>query len=292
MSTTLVLLSTWNGERYLPAQIASLLAQRLPGDLRILIRDDGSSDDTVGLVRRLDDPRIRLVEGKNLGPRGSFLALLQMAQQEEADFVALCDQDDVWDPEKIAQAISMLGSDKPGLYSSTLNLVDDNLASIGMYTHPGNRSFVSTLLCNYVTGCTCVMNRRFIEQLPFPEDADRIIMHDWWLASVATLGGQVVYDRRSFIGYRQHAANHVGIKTGIGKVVAKLRSASGRPPTSRFDQARELLRSAEDRLSPGQKKTLLAFLKGEGSRLQRLRFVLARRTGIDLARILLFVTAG
>jgi len=292
MTKILVLLSTWNGERYLPAQIASLLAQRVPGDLLILIRDDGSSDDTVGLIQRLDDPRIRLVEGNNLGPRGSFLALLRMAQQEGADFVSLCDQDDVWDPDKLGRAISMLGSEQPGLYSSSLNLVDDNLEPIGVFAHPGNRSFVSTLLCNYVTGCTCVMNGRFIEQLPFPENADQIIMHDWWLASIATLRGQVVYDRQSFIGYRQHAANHVGIKTGIGKVFAKLQSVSGRPLTSRFDQARELLRSAEDHLSPGQKKTLFAFLKGEGSWSQRLRFVLARRTGIGLARILLFVAVG
>lgn len=292
MTKILVLLSTWNGERYLPAQIASLMAQRVPGDLHILIRDDGSSDGTVGLIQGLDDPRIRLVEGNNLGPRGSFLALLRMAQQEGADFVSLCDQDDVWDPDKLSRAISMLGSEQPGLYSSSLNLVDDNLDPIGMFAHPGNRSFASTLLCNYVTGCTCVMNRRFIEQLRFPEDANHIIMHDWWLASIATLRGQVVYDRQSFISYRQHAANHVGIKTGIGKIVTKLQSVFGQPSINRFDQARQLLGSAEDHLTPEQKKTLLAFLKGEGSRSQRLRFVLARRTGVGLARILLFVTVG
>jgi glycosyltransferase involved in cell wall biosynthesis len=290
VTKVLVLLSTWNGERYLQAQLDSLLAQQFAGRLTVLIRDDGSTDGTVYSIKSRQDPRIRLVEGRNVGPRESFFQLLRMAQREDADYVALCDQDDVWRPDKMDRALSCLKSDQPSLYASSLDLVDENLQPIATYVHRQNRSFVSTLFCNYITGCTCVMNRAFVDQLPFPADPDKTIMHDWWLASIASLKRCESYDPVSRISYRQHASNHVGLQTGFGalcrKVVKSLRS---RPVVSRFDHARELLASAGDRLSEHQRETISAFISGENSRLRRLRFVLEHRADIMARSALQFL---
>ncbi|WP_230482008.1 glycosyltransferase family 2 protein [Sphingomonas sp. Leaf21] len=293
MTKVLVLLSTWNGAKYLPAQIDSVLAQRLDGDLHILVRDDGSSDGTVEYLHSRHDPRIRVIQGENLGAQGSFFALMQMAQREEADFIALCDQDDVWLPEKLARAISMLDIDQPGLYTSSLQLVDEHLRSIGRYTHPGDRSFVATLLCNFATGCTCVMNRSFLQQIFFPEDGRKVLMHDWWLASLAATGHKIAYDRTPHIQYRQHSANHVGIKTGLAMAFVKINKLIfNSPKVSRFDHAHQLLLTGQGRLSQNHLTILKRFLKGRHSAIGRLWFISRYRPRIGFSRILLFMIFG
>lgn len=291
----LVLLSTWNGARYLAEQIDSLLTQELEADLQIVVRDDGSSDGTLAYLQSITDPRVRIEAGNNIGARASFFALLRAAQQSDADYVALCDQDDVWRPSKLARALARLDPTRPGLYASALDLVDGDLQPLGRYIHPGNRTFAATLLVNFATGCTCVMTAALLRGLPFPEDERQVLMHDWWLASVATLAGEVVYDPESAIAYRQHGGNHVGIKTGVRKIAAKLydlrRSAACHGP-SRFDHARQLLAAAGDRLSAQHRAILHAFLKTEHSRRRRMVFVLSNTIGVDVARRIMFVVAG
>lgn len=286
----LILLSTWNGITYLPAQLQSLFAQDVDGELSLLIRDDGSSDGTTEYIRSLADPRIRLIEGENLGPRGSFFALLRMAGDEQADFYALCDQDDVWRPDKLRRALALLEGEGPALYASSLDLVSDDLTPIQTYRHPGRRTFASTLVSNFVTGCTCVFNRAFLEQMPFPADPQRVIMHDWWLASVATLGSRIVYDQLSRIAYRQHALNHVGIKTGIVAMYRKVRKAiAEEPAVTRFNHAQQLVESAGNRLTGDQSRTIRAFLAGRASVRRRLGFVLRHRADIGMQSALRFV---
>lgn len=293
MTRLLVLLSTWNGARYLPVQLDSLLAMHVDGELSILIRDDGSTDGTVKQILSRGDARIRLIQGRNLGPRGSFFELLRLARLEKADFVALCDQDDVWHPNKIRRALAMIEGDEPALYASSLNLVDEDLRPISTFEHPGNRSFTATLLSNFVTGCTCVMNRAFVDRIPFPENGNKVIMHDWWLASVATLGSRIAYDRRSLICYRQHASNHVGVRTGIAALVAKLKKAVlQKPIVTRFDHVRQLQLSAAALLSDDQHAVIATFLAGEGSWRRRLAFVVRHRSDIGLRSAIRFVVFG
>lgn len=292
MPKVLVLLSTWNGMNFLEEQITSLLTQDIDGALSILVRDDGSTDGTVEYLRGIG-PQVKVIEGRNIGPRASFLDLLRQARSEGADIYALCDQDDVWHPQKIRRAQAKLATQRPALYASALALVDEALVPIRTYVHPGDRSFVATLMCNYVTGCTCVFNRSFLEQLPFPEDPEKVIMHDWWLASIATINADIHYDPESLIAYRQHASNHVGIKSGVAATLAKIRKAiTDRPKVTRFDHARQLLTATQGQLDPGQRRTLERFLASEHSRFRRSLFALQHVSAIGLQGAMRFAAFG
>lgn len=275
---------------YLPAQLESLFAQDLDGELKLLVRDDGSTDGTADYIAALDDPRIVLVRGENLGPRGSFYDLLRRANEEDAGFFALCDQDDVWHSNKLRYAISTLEEGQPSLYASSLNLVDQDLNPLQTFTHPGNASFASALVSNFVTGCTCVFNRAFLDRLPFPADPERTIMHDWWLANVATLESRIFYDRRSHISYRQHASNHIGLKTGAVAVYRKLRRALlETPQVTRFDHVRQFALAAGDRFDARQNEIVAQFLSGQQSWLRRLNFVFKHRSDLSVLSALRFV---
>jgi len=104
----LILLSTWNGARYLPEQLTSLLSQEYNGQLSVLIRDDGSQDDTGQIIEQMNDGRGEVLWGKNLGAKGSYLALLAEAYRRKPDFIAFADQDDLWLPGKLLRAADAL----------------------------------------------------------------------------------------------------------------------------------------------------------------------------------------
>ena len=127
MCRCLILLSTYNGEKYLPELLESVLAQK---DIYvdILARDDGSTDKTVEILKKYD--RVKVYGGNNLKPAKSFLNLIWKADINY-DYYALCDQDDVWKEEKIISAVKCIENiDKPALYSSAVEVVDKDLTFI------------------------------------------------------------------------------------------------------------------------------------------------------------------
>ena len=99
-----VLMSTYNGAAFLKEQLDSILNQTY-SDFVLYIRDDNSTDDTFEILSNYDDPRIRLIRGLNLGPAGSFFALLQEALKMQADYLFFSDQDDVWFPGKLERML-------------------------------------------------------------------------------------------------------------------------------------------------------------------------------------------
>ncbi len=215
--TVAILLSTYNGERYLPEQLASFEAQSYP-HWRLLWRDDGSEDGTRALLRafadRVGEARCREVTGQDgrLGVQASFLWLLQGAQ--DYPFVAFADQDDVWLPEKLARAVRYMEGkegDAPSLYCGRQLLVDETLRPLRL--SPSFRAdlpFPAPLAQNIATGCTMLLNRaacRAIAPTRPPEGS----VHDWWCYIVVTaLGGRVFFDDTPSILYRQHAHNVIG----------------------------------------------------------------------------------
>lgn len=224
-----ILLSTHNGERFLPEQLASLRAQT-HRDWRLYWRDDGSSDGTLGLVgdflARLGPCRCVVVpsEGR-VGASESFLRLLRAACADGGDIFAFADQDDVWLPEKLARGLAALAAapaETPALYAARQVLVDDGLNRIGlspMVREPAG--FPAALTQNLVTGCTLMLNRAAAELIGGSR-APAGTLHDWWCyLLVAAAGGRLVFDPTPVVLYRQHDGNMVGapatrLRRGLG----------------------------------------------------------------------------
>jgi glycosyltransferase involved in cell wall biosynthesis len=206
------MLSTHNGERYLPSQLDSLLAQR-GADVLIDVRDDGSKDASPDIIDQYacEHSRIRHRRGVRLGAAASFFDLLKHADRDSACF-AFCDQDDVWYPDKIARAVDKLASigDVPALYCSRLEYVDADLNRVGFSRLPRRPlSFMNALAENVAIGCTMVLNNRaralVLESLPAA-----CVMHDWWCYLTIAAFGVVVYDDQPMVKYRLHGSNEVG----------------------------------------------------------------------------------
>ena len=216
-----ILMSTYNGEKYLDAQLDSLLAQTLcekeGWEVEILVRDDGSKDRTCEILQAYadKDTRIRYIKEENTGVIESFFRLLDNSAKD-ADYLAFCDQDDVWMPEKMERAVTLLSqaeTDRPLLYCGRPLLTDENLNPIETVWSDGQMrpSFGNALIENICTGCTSVMNRALADILRLSHPAFTL-MHDRWFYLVASCFGEVIYDTKACIYYRQHGNNTVGMK--------------------------------------------------------------------------------
>lgn len=215
-----VLLATYNGEKYLKQQLDSLLEQTYE-NFQILVRDDGSADATVEILKAYD---VLLLEGgENLGAKKSFGVLLEYAMQEsDAQYFMFCDQDDVWLPDKIEKTVEKMlevesgDLQKPALVHTDLSVVNEKLGTIAnsfwRYEHiePAKNTLSRLLMQNTITGCTMMINRSLASlALPVPGEC---IMHDWWLGLVAAAFGKIGYVPEQTIKYRQHGSNDTGAK--------------------------------------------------------------------------------
>ncbi|MGH2083157.1 glycosyltransferase family 2 protein [Aerococcus urinaeequi] len=213
-----VLLSTYNGERFLETQIESLFEQK-DINLSILIRDDGSTDNTINILKKYQNHNnIEVIFAENVGVIDSFFELIQQANLEN-DYFAFCDQDDFWRNYKIFNAIEKIEEipekDSAILYASSLELVDDKLNPIGYSSYRNIKtSFENALVENVVTGCTAVINKQALKLIK-EKKPEFCLMHDWWMYLVISAFGIIIYDEKSSIKYRQHGNNVVGMKNSF-----------------------------------------------------------------------------
>lgn len=221
MKKVQVLLSTYNGEKYLKEQIESIIKQE-EVEISLLVRDDGSTDKTIEILEEIskNNTKIKYYKGENKGPARSFMELVQ--KSEEADYYAFSDQDDIWETKKIISAVNKLNNpDIPELYISSVKIVDENLNNLGEKEIQGKFTFEGEMIKNFAYGCTQVFSKKLrdIINLYHPQ---YIIMHDSWITRVCyAIGGNVIIDRNSFIKYRQHSNNVVGYKDGGIKKLKK-----------------------------------------------------------------------
>lgn len=235
-----IVMGTYNGARYIAEQIRSIQAQDYR-NWRLWIRDDGSRDGTLDIVRALRDAdsRIHVVDDVlgNLGVVENFNRLLQCA---DGPYVILSDQDDVWVSNKISRLLEFAklvsGStitDKPLLVFSDLRVVDQNLKVLdSSYMKMQGRSdsldcsFPNLITQNVTPGCSMMVNRALMDvAMPVPPEAE---MHDWWLIQVAAQFGKVCYLPEALVDYRQHDANVMGaFKTNVISAVFSKGFVSG-----------------------------------------------------------------
>lgn len=205
-----VLLATYNGEKYLPELFESLQAQTFR-NFDIYVRDDGSSDDTLQIIKAFSERlKITVIDSvERLGAAKSFIQLL-IGAGDQFDCYMFADQDDYWHPEKIFRAQSNINSTEgPMLYCAGYELVDSRLNHIAFSSPPRFITINNALVENVVTGCTVALNRHarnlVIKNLP-----NELMMHDWWFYIVFSALGKVVYDDYPALKYRQHPGNVVG----------------------------------------------------------------------------------
>ena len=220
--TIAVLMSTYNGEQLVEEQIDSILAQQLEGDLRLFIRDDGSKDRTPEILSRYASlhSNVDFINEKqitNLGIQKSFLALLDYAYHNtDSDFFSFADQDDVWKEDKLSQGLKLIEaadqSDKGILYYSNKTFVDENLNLIREENIRFYDDVFEVLWKSLAFGCTMIFDHKLAE-VCLQHTPTTTIMHDSWVFHVAKVtGSRVVFDSRSYILYRQHGDNMVGIE--------------------------------------------------------------------------------
>lgn len=239
MVTISVALCTYNGARFIAQQLLSILGQTLQ-PTEVVVSDDGSTDATLEIVRSTwhshgGDPRVlKVLDGG--GRRGVTANFQRAVEACTGDLIALCDQDDVWRPDRLASAVAAFGQ-RPGLLlqHSDARLVDDAGEPIGVSLFEAigvtageraaiaeGRPFDAFIRRNLATGATVMFRRSLLDlSLPFPAEW----VHDEWLAIIAAATGEVQLLDAELIDYRQHGSNQIGarkptLRYRIGRMLA------------------------------------------------------------------------
>lgn len=277
-----VLLSTYNGARFIRELLESLLRQDYP-QFTVLARDDGSTDNTCRILREYAGTfRLLSIQyGKNLGVVASFFELLK-AVPDDAQFIAFCDQDDVWEKEKLSRAVEVLNTkiNKPVMYCGRLKIVNEALELIRLSRLPQRPPALgNALVQNIAIGCTVVINRQALDllraRLPNPA---AIRMHDWWIYQVAAAMGEVVYDQEAYVLYRQHAENVVGSAAGMRLWALRVRRFIKKSNRLLIRlQVQEFARVFRDKLPQDKRRLLDGFLRAISAKhgLLRIKFALS-----------------
>ena len=250
----LILLSTYNGEKYLSEFLDSIYDQENV-KVKLLIRDDGSTDKTVDIIHdysaKLD---IELLVGVNIGVENSYRELIEKASSAKYYFFA--DQDDIWLRNKVYSAIQKLDLKEPSVYYSSATLIDNNKFVLGRTNLKENFSLEKIFIGNTMIGCTMAFNQTFLNILKETYASNRIL-HDAWAARIAgAIEAEVFFDKEPKILYRQHGENVVGIKKGFMKRITKGYHTTIRNKNSKSNLAKEVLLRCDKYLSNESRKKI------------------------------------
>jgi glycosyltransferase involved in cell wall biosynthesis len=263
-----VLMATYNGAEFLPEQLDSLAGQTHE-NWRLWVSDDGSADATLDILRGYQkvwgEDRLCICRGPGRGFQHNFLSLTARPDLE-ADYFAWSDQDDIWLPEKLAQALDFLkpfGQTHPVVYCGRAILMNGAGRDYGLSPRMDQRSqvFANALLQCVGGGNTMVFNRTarelIIGDYPF-----ELFSHDWWAyQAVSGCGGRLIYDGEPLLRYRQHGKNAVGIKRGLFKQWNRLRRVLIGDWRRFLGLQLEALQKASWRLTPENRRVLEALVE-------------------------------
>lgn len=292
-----ILLATYNGEEYLQSQLESLAAQTCK-DFRLIVSDDLSTDRTTEILNayktRFENGISVEIRSENSGgAKHNFLELM-INRRSESEYFMLCDQDDIWRPDKIERTLKAMKTaekaapGRPVLVHTDLTVVDKD----GKTTHSSyarlhaadytKTALQSVLAQNCVTGCTVMYNRALAEY--FTQKPSFFVMHDWWAALAASAFGVIAPLQEQTILYRQHGRNNIGarnMRSPSFKIKAILHGGGIKEALSAsYSQASAFLELYGNRLSEADRRLVAAYAKipAHKSKLKRIRQALSLHT--------------
>ena len=243
MKRVLILLSTYNGERFLAEQLDSLYTQE-GVDIHVLVRDDRSTDNTVTILEDYQNRygNMTVLKGENVGAGPSFMLLIKEAAENHKgyDYYAFCDQDDVWFPNKMVLGVNALeeSSRERKLFFCSAIKTDVDLHPIVSYRLRQVNSFGANLVANHIMGCCMMFNGKLLEDInkinteAISVPNGLIPLHDSWAAAVAyALDAEIIQNRAALMYYRQHGHNVIGSRQGflsiqLSRIKRHLKNAS------------------------------------------------------------------
>lgn len=290
MSTVAIIMTTYNGEKYVKEQIDSILVSNYQ-DFELFICDDGSNDNTVALMRPYEQQypdKVHVFQNeKNLGLVRNFLQALSLTTM---DYVMFCDQDDVWTANKIGITLKRMrnleaqtGKGTPLAVFTDATVVDQNLMELqssffeSNHLEPKNTDLAHLLMENKLIGCTVMVNaavRKVLQSNRLPQDAK---YHDWWVALIAASFGKIAFVKESTLLYRQHEKNMVGGADFISYIKNRLQNLQHQKEAIRAleRQASEFVHLYGEQLSAEKRMIIQTFAElNEAGFLQKRHLIL------------------
>lgn len=270
MACVQIVLATYNGEKYIREQLDSLINQTYE-DFEVRVCDDGSVDGTTRIVEEYAKKDARISLHRNITNGGYVRNFMDGIRKCRAPYIMLCDQDDIWNPDKIEKTLrkmQQLESKKAGkpllVFTDAMNYDSKTGKELGSF-HKNSHLNVKKVdtphlfMENKCIGCTIMINH---EVLPYVEETpDAVRVHDWWLALICSHFGAIGYVNETTLKYRQHGGNMIGgssyshyVKGRVGKIQRQrevLRKT--------YEQAAVFLHMFEDGMTDRQKKIARAF---------------------------------
>ncbi len=225
-----ILLATFQGQRFLEEQLQSLISQKNVS-VRVIINDDGSTDGTLEIIEKWKNSGLitKVSLSNKLGPSLAFQRLLM--ENVDNEFIAFCDQDDIWDSNKLYEQIQLVEKNKPTLIFTNRTILSKNSKESKRVNHRKIKpSFRNALVENVSPGNTILINREAAKKLSLHYQGD-VTHYDSWFYLVMSATGYVVHLDKNFVKYRLHDDNLVGLRS-IGSF-------------SPFESVRNYLKNAE-----------------------------------------------
>jgi hypothetical protein len=224
-----ILLCTFNGARFLAAQLASI-EQQSHENWRLIVSDDHSTDATLAIIQRFAQrvpQSIEIRNGPQQGPCANFLTLAA-DPSIPGDYFAFCDQDDVWHHDKLSHALDWVRSvaqETPAVYGGRTHLVCAGGLSMGYSRQFKRPPCFANALVQSIAGANTMLFNRATKRLFERTGPLNVISHDWWAYQLVTgSGGVVRYDPEPHLDYRQHSNNRIGSNRGLRAQWKRLRT--------------------------------------------------------------------
>lgn len=266
-----VLLSAYNGEKYIAQQIESIMKQTVAKHITLLVRNDGSTDNTADILSRLQKTysNIKVINGSNIGLITSFFELLRIGLKKyDFDYYSFSDQDDYWLPDKLETAINFLAKEdnkQPLLYGCRSKLVDELLNPTGYLTQQQNRpiNFYNTAIQNILPGHNQVLNKKLAEIiLQHNVQSDKIYSQDLWITNVAAVTGKIIFDNKPHTLYRMHGRNQLGYgKSKLGRIKSHIIRLQAKETQKIASQLNFFVITYDDYLSIEKIRETISFFK-------------------------------